>query len=893
MSLCKLCEIGFLLYNGVCLESCLIHHNSISCKNDVRIIKECEEDYFVNEIDNKCEIICPNNCLNCQKNILDIICLECQNEFVLFDNFCLDLKCFGNLCNNCQEDFKIDCDICNDCLNLNFNLKNNCDIIPFCEICDFKESNISCIRCKENYFLSSNFICYEIKNFENNKYKVSIIFNEVLDIKCFEGFILHEGICYEILSNCYENCLQCFEEKELFCLNCEDGYFLFSNDCLLDSFVNNNKDIFVFNDFFTLQKKNCVKIINKIKIFTKIIIKDYFNLKEFSLKESIDSKALLLDCFQEKEKCENLFKNLNFEKYKNDNCDNFTQEIYTKIIHFIHITNNNNFKKNCINENTIKIKNSIICKDVNCLNFEKISEYFHLNKVNNCASSSHTQNYLESYKNILECDFCQQGNNFLCPWKLTCNNNCDFNLFTNIDTDNQWLKIKNIEDFEFSKKNLKLETPFYIAAKLSSENSIEFEFRENIKYFNFKLNSKLVKQSKNCIIKKEKIYKIKNNKYQSLKNSPTFKFIVKNNNYILSTGLIGINIFLFSSIPSFFFEFLQFNQLFSHFRFLDIDGGIIFNYFTFLFKVEDDNEDYFVSDKSKLEYDFIKNKLYLVNTISFLDYLLLFSSFFLLIFTFCFHLFNKKINKFLKKAYENDLKRKKSIKINKVSKINKYKNKIKRYMFKGGHKKIINNYYKIIWNMFIFNFPGYILIFLRKNIIYNVTLKIIFSSILFLIIVFFFHRYLKFWKFINTSFKESKRKYNDFLILKKEKFVIENIFLNIYNLIFITLNCLIIFLVYFLKNFPEFYFIILIILLICNMYLYIHFFNEKFNKILIFKILNILFFLIWFFLVALKKIFSIYIIHLLDIFYFLCNLFKVIEIIFSLLVIKKMEKKSK
>jgi hypothetical protein len=175
---------NYVEINNICydkIENCKEYNDSGSC------IK-CLPGYNITDEDNKCEIIYKN----CIKVDDDGICIKCKDNYKLQDSLCYRIieKCErykdDEFCEKCEEGYAFEENnktICKD-INLleeHFSKDNGinyykCDNIneggvENCNKCDYNNTHVSCLQCKNNFVLidDDNSICYNNETFKENK----------------------------------------------------------------------------------------------------------------------------------------------------------------------------------------------------------------------------------------------------------------------------------------------------------------------------------------------------------------------------------------------------------------------------------------------------------------------------------------------------------------------------------------------------------------------------------------------------------------------------------------------------------------------------------------------------------------------------------------------------
>ena len=247
------CYPPYIPSGGYCLEKCKIgsEHYCYSCSEIPEKINQCEKcnvGYYVANDSNKtiCHK-CNVGCKNCKGSILNNICIECQNDYQLFDGKCikdcyiLDRNEFCATCNS--EAGKNDrCKTCNEGYYLpdystDLNLNKICKKCPLnCKKCRGTYSNPICEECEnENYHLVNN-TCFLSCQYYQLNYNCSNCINSVnfptysKCISCNPRYYLPKnrqfGENYNKCQKCtMEGCIFCEGDDNYsnICTQCEDG----------------------------------------------------------------------------------------------------------------------------------------------------------------------------------------------------------------------------------------------------------------------------------------------------------------------------------------------------------------------------------------------------------------------------------------------------------------------------------------------------------------------------------------------------------------------------------------------------------------------------------------------------------------------------------------------
>ncbi|CAD8127669.1 unnamed protein product [Paramecium sonneborni] len=213
---------------------------------------QCQKGFYLNQISNQCESICgdnfitnteecdvqsqfchqckfqcSSNCLQCQFGI----CLVCQNDYLLQNNYCVQTQiknrcqpqcniCIENTCYKCQSGQIL---ILGQCQEICGN--NNIAIYTLEECsCDFYclECFIGvCYKCNKNYMLINN-NCVEIPVTCGD-----LIIQE--NEECDDGNNIEFDGCFNCKYSCYIGCQDC---KLGICQDlCQYGFYFINNTC--------------------------------------------------------------------------------------------------------------------------------------------------------------------------------------------------------------------------------------------------------------------------------------------------------------------------------------------------------------------------------------------------------------------------------------------------------------------------------------------------------------------------------------------------------------------------------------------------------------------------------------------------------------------------------------
>ena len=826
--------------------------------------------------------------------------MECENNYTLFNYDCIEQICFSEFCVECSLNLKKECEVCFQCKNLKFitGLTLKCsEKIYNCEFCFFKlYSELKCLICENDYIYDRG-----INKCINKKEINKDIFNQI----CQDGFYYDEieNKCFFISYDCFFGCKKCWGEKKS-CLQCSGAFNLINLECnpKKDKDIIFDKNSKIFKEiipFFYYNKNSCFKIINNITIFIEKNITSYLDEKNFIHEKISEKKEFFIDCSKDKNKCLEYNKlNINFstsDLNSNFNCENQNQEhIYEKIIFkYLNITINN-FVDFCPKSKIdFYLKNEeIFCKE-NCSHYKKIENYVNLTHINICKNKKEYKYFKDDNHRITEyngetlkkkeCDYCQKKLNYFCSSENDCNNECKFDVVQG-HSGISYLKNKN--------KNVKIDIlidliikdlPDYIKVKLNyNQQWISFRFLKNIKEISFELKLLYIKTTKNCSIKKNQNFIIKNTDYFKFINFETISF----NDYITpSTTLEILNIGLSTIIPFSFFKLVQFFDLFCYFTYMEIDGGSYFNFISNLHgSFYDKDKELFISYK-EYEYMMILSNLKALAIFSIFDYLLIFGI--ILNYSLKFFLDKtkyyrfKKSAKLLKKLIK---KRKKYYSLNifqKVFYLIQY-----RYITTDPYT-IVFCHKKILFAQNIFNLPTIIYIFYKKYDLIDKKYFIIYYFIFFMISYFLLEFFIRIYQFLRI---DSISLYPEVMIVRNKE---ENWFLVFYQFIFFLFNFLNLFLLFIFKSMPLVCFGLIIVILIIQIIIILIFSKKSLRCFIFFEILTLIVFLFWIIFVFLDKCFHLNYPLILNIFYVTANVSKIISEIVLTIFICKMKKEIK
>jgi hypothetical protein len=256
-STCKVCNKGYILLDGKCVDRCpdkfternskcvpCTDSNCLDCDNvDTRQCKSCGNSFYLKEDTKECVPICPkgyfikglnskicsrctDNCENCSNSK---ICEKCVSPYKLKDGNCVkecgdgytadstDLQCkycVDENCKKCDSNNPASCIECKDPF-LNFNSK----CLPNCPEGYYKNAEGICIKCAEDDCINCNNPLTGCKECKPPK----INFLGKCVIVCPDGTVNINNKCTYCTT---DNCSECNTTNENQCKVCNTGYFL-------------------------------------------------------------------------------------------------------------------------------------------------------------------------------------------------------------------------------------------------------------------------------------------------------------------------------------------------------------------------------------------------------------------------------------------------------------------------------------------------------------------------------------------------------------------------------------------------------------------------------------------------------------------------------------------
>ena len=232
---CTQCKYGYKLNNGKCVKICNLGYNWDYCKTcdaeNVNYCGSCFDGYYLsNNNKNYCSYCGSYRIKKCHQNSNgDIIIDECNSDYVIARNQCVE-KCENNKywsqCLVCNEE-KDKIDECKQCksgyyLPNDLSQKSYCYSCPnTCKSCQGSYYNPTCTECKEGYKLSGG--------------------------RCLKECVIGSG---NLCKSCNSQ-----EGKIDQCLECNDGYYLMTND--YDDYYYDYYDYYYYYYYYYNTKRRC------------------------------------------------------------------------------------------------------------------------------------------------------------------------------------------------------------------------------------------------------------------------------------------------------------------------------------------------------------------------------------------------------------------------------------------------------------------------------------------------------------------------------------------------------------------------------------------------------------------------------------------------------------
>ena len=478
-----------------------------------------------------------------------------------------------------------------------------------------------------------------------------------------------------------------------------------------------------------------------------------------------------------------------------------------------------------------------------------------------------------------KCEYCQEKKKYFCTWDHICKRECDFELDN--DLGYIYYKLKKGYKVNISNDLIRKEVPNFVKVKFDyKEQKIIFKFLQNKPYFYFELKPIHINNAKNCILTKNIKIKIKNSNYMS--SMKILGDVNPSSNPIAAVALNTGSLCLFSLVPIWFYSFLQFNELFSYFEYLDIDGGTFYNFLSSIQKSQLDS-DYLLIDKNKYyEYQMMLPHFKNLITISIFDYFLCFGIIFFIFYGK--YLNNTKYSRYLKRA--KLFKKIEKVRENyyKLNFFYKFIYLIKAYYVTFEMEDLLFYYEKLLFSKFIFRIPHYVTIFGYKYTLIEKKFFIFFFLIFFLEVTFLMNYFIKIVQFLKIN---SISLYKEIMIINEKD---SNWDLVHYQFIYFFFNLLIVFVICFFKRLPIICFSIIFLIILIEISFLIFYFKKKYRAFFILNFFTIFSFLLWVIFVFIKKFFYWESFWLLNIFYLLANLLKFISGIVLSCTLKKLKR---
>ena len=940
-NLCEVCKIGYFLNNGICLSNlnckiidsncnscdilnesicsnCLQNYNFdenfictlnlISCLISVEncelcnflndtICEKCLDGFYYDIYFKKClKIICQDNCLECHLDTFDNkICTICKNVFSLYENNCLKSICFSSFCNNCSFNLIEGCDICYECLNLDFinGLILNCEeIFQNCEFCFFKlNSELNCLKCNnKSIFEKDKNICSISTRVKEKTSFLNFLGDDFYKKECKNNYFYdkEENECYRISNDCNYGCINCWEENK-YCFECDKNFILKHDTCYFNQIkteINEDSDNFEeILKYFHFEDNICINNINNITLKIQNNITKYLDELHFIHEKTFEIKEFYIDCSKNIEKCKEYNKKKNIIALSDFNsCNKIMNRKNVFIIYNnTNVTTNNNVNYCRERENKLNFKENIICENLECSDYHIYKEYRNLTNLKECKKFYGEISNEQKIKKIKylkkeKYEFCQKQKIYFFTWKKECKKQCVLEIKS--EKENTFLVNTNKNSkIIISIKNLQKDLPNYINAKFDYENQkLYFVFLKNIPYINISINPLHIKLSKGCVVTKRHKFKIKNNHY--LSNIEFQNYLRPSESGVSALIVASVNLTSFSIVPSSFYEIFQFIELFSFFGYLEIDGGYFYNFIFSLQKNENDLDIFLIDNKKHYEYLIKRSLLKNLLTVSLFDIYLLFGIFFI----HCFQIIlkNTRIWRYnlMRKLYKKIQKKQKNyLKMNIFAKI--YQKFLLYYLIYFDSFEILKYLKEIIFTQYIFRLPQYIILFVKKYHLIDKKYFIIYYLMFLTINLFLLQKFISRINFFksNTNFL-----YTDIMVVNNKKY---NWYFVYYNFVYLSINLINVFIISFFKDFPRISFIFVIILILIETVLVLYYSKRKYIYFNIFNILTTISFLIWIIFVGLKKIFKIELNFILSISYIASNLFKFISSIVLIFTLRK------
>ncbi|EKE38509.1 hypothetical protein ENUP19_0229G0029 [Entamoeba nuttalli] len=197
---CVECFSGYILNS---LGQCINKENVTNCEQYVHgLCVKCTNKMYVSNYDCKA---CPEHCLDCLNSEY---CFKCENGYTSINGSCV---LSSLVIQNCQFLFSNNegCAVCMKGYYRSSSLCKKCK--SHCSSC---QTDLQCLECNENYYLSMNGSCLSYELLKNCKLKTSTGCEE-----CNIGYTLKNKECIHC-SYIYEGCSECNSYQ---CISCTDG----------------------------------------------------------------------------------------------------------------------------------------------------------------------------------------------------------------------------------------------------------------------------------------------------------------------------------------------------------------------------------------------------------------------------------------------------------------------------------------------------------------------------------------------------------------------------------------------------------------------------------------------------------------------------------------------
>ena len=204
---CNSCNDGYYLTSYYQCHPC--NSKCKTCSGSSTYCLTCKEGYYLSQ--NFC-IQCSNFCKICSGAN---ICTSCINN-----NYFLDSgKCYKCNINNCKKtEDNCKCDICNDGYYLEFYQCKKCSGTN-CKTCSGQDD--TCSSCIDGYYLNYENFCKPCIS------PCKTCSNETMCDSCIEDYFLYLNTCYKCNINCKTTSDNCT------CDSCPDGFYLNNYQCLI------------------------------------------------------------------------------------------------------------------------------------------------------------------------------------------------------------------------------------------------------------------------------------------------------------------------------------------------------------------------------------------------------------------------------------------------------------------------------------------------------------------------------------------------------------------------------------------------------------------------------------------------------------------------------------